>query len=435
MYNILFEEYAMKYVIFLGDGMADCPLTELGGKTPLEVAQKPGMDWIAREGRTGLFQTIAPDMLTGSAIANLSVLGYDAKALFHGTEGRGVLEAASLGVELDKNNVALRVNLISIEDEKIRSHSAGHISNEEAHTLIREAGDHFKSWPLRLYPGLSYRHVLVVADGEFRLESYPPHDNVGTPWRDMAIRPIEPSSSAGKETAGLLNRFVEESRKFLENHPINQRRRADGKQPANLLWPWAPGKKPDMPTIEERFGFRGAAITAVDLIKGLAIYAGMKPINVEGATGLYDTNYEGKADAALEALEEVDFVYIHVEAADEAGHEKNLQLKIRCIEDFDLRLIQRVIKGAQKKGWECVFAVLPDHATPIKLGNHGREPVPVAIRFPRLSGDAVERYDEESVKSGSLGFMTGSQFIETFFNKRERGPVIKSAGMLRELHA
>jgi 2,3-bisphosphoglycerate-independent phosphoglycerate mutase len=425
----------MKYVIFLGDGMADYPIVELGGKTPLMAAQTPGMDWIAREGRTGLFQTIAPGMMTGSAIANLSVLGYDAGVLFHGTEGRGVLEAASLGVDLDKNDVALRVNLISvesgesvksIEDEKIRSHSAGHISNEEAHTLIRDAGDFFKSWPLRLYPGLSYRHVLIIdkrANGEFRLESFPPHDYVGTPWRDLAIRPIDPSSLAGKETSDLLNRFTEESRKFLENHPVNIRRRADGKQPANLLWPWAPGKKPVMPTMEERFGVRGAAITAVDLIKGLAIYAGMKPINVEGATGLYDTNFEGKADAALKALEEVDFVYIHVEAADEAGHEKNLPLKIRCIEALDKRLIQRVIKGvegANKKGWDCVFAVLPDHTTPIAVGNHGREPVPVAIRFPHLSGDAVERYDEESVKSGSLGLMTGSQFIETFFQKRSR---------------
>ena len=225
----------MKYVIFLGDGMADSPIAELGGKTPLMVAQKPGMDWIAREGHTGLFQTIAPGMMTGSAIANLSVLGYDANVIFHGTEGRGVLEAASLGIELDKNDVALRVNLISVEDEKIRSHSAGHISNKEAHALIRDAGEHFKSWPLRLYPGLSYRHVLIVDGGEFRLESFPPHDNVGTPWRDLAIRPIEPSSSTGKETSDLLNRFVEESRKFLENHPVNLRRLADGKQPANLL--------------------------------------------------------------------------------------------------------------------------------------------------------------------------------------------------------
>ena len=406
-----------KYIIFLGDGMADLPVAELGGRTPLMVAKKPGMDWIAREGRTGLFQTIAPGMMTGSSIANLSVLGYDARAVFHGTEGRGVLEAASLGIDLDKDDLALRVNLISVEDEKIHSHSAGHIANEEAHALIHAAQEHFQSWPLSFHPGLSYRHVLIVPGGEYRLQSFPPHDNVGTPWRDLAIKPLEPVTPEGRQTADLLNRMVEESRKLLENHPVNQRRRAQGKQAANLLWPWAPGKKPEMPTIEERFGLRGAAITAVDLIKGLAIYAGMKPINVNGATGLFDTNFEGKADAALRVLEEVDFVYIHVEAADEAGHEKNLPLKIQCIEDLDRRLIQRVIAGVKEKGWDCTFAVLPDHTTPIALGNHGRDPVPVAIRFPHLAGDTVERYDEESVKNGSLGLMTGAQFIETLFQK------------------
>jgi 2,3-bisphosphoglycerate-independent phosphoglycerate mutase len=403
----------MKYVIFLGDGMADYPIPELDGKTPLMVAKKPGMDWIAREGQTGLFRTIGADMLTGSAIANLSVLGYNATELFQGTEGRGVLEAASLGVDLGENDLALRVNLICIEDEKIRSHSAGHISNEEAHRLIEEARTHFENWPLRLYPGLSYRHLLVVPDGEFRLECFPPHDHVGTPWRELAIRPITPE---GKQTADLLNRLVEESQLFLDNHPVNQKRREERKQPANSLWPWAPGKKPYMKTLQERFGIRGAAITAVDLIKGLAIYAGMRPIAVPGATGLYDTNYEGKADAALNALEEVDLVYIHVEAADEAGHERDLALKIRCIEDLDCRLIQRVLDGLKHKGWESTVAVLPDHPTPIADGNHTREPVPVAIRFPHIQGDSVECFDEESVKSGSLGLLTGSQFIETFLS-------------------
>jgi 2,3-bisphosphoglycerate-independent phosphoglycerate mutase len=236
------------------------------------------------------------------------------------------------------------VNLICIEDEKIRSHSAGHISNEEAHALIREAQAHFSGWNLRLYPGLSYRHLLVVPDGEFRLECFPPHDHVGTPWRELAIRPMTPE---GRNTADLLNRLVEESQSLLGRHPVNQKRTESGKQPANSLWPWAPGKKPRMKTLQERFGIRGAAITAVDLIKGLAIYAGMKPIHVPGATGLYDTDFEGKADAALEALEEADLVYIHVEAADEAGHEQNLALKIRCIETTRLPLpaeITRVIR-------------------------------------------------------------------------------------------
>ena len=406
----------MKYVIFLGDGMADYPIPELDGKTPLMVAKKPGMDRIAKEGRTGLFQTIAPGMLTGSAIANLSVLGYDAAELFHGTEGRGVLEAASLGIDLEQSDLALRVNLICIENDKIRSHSAGHISNEEAHALIRDAQEHFSSWPVRLYPGLSYRHVLIIPEGEFRLECFPPHDYVGTPWRDLAIRPMIPEA---KQTADLLNRLVEESQLLLENHPVNRKRRTEGKQPANSLWPWAPGMKPSMQTLQERFGIRGAAITAVDLIKGMAIYAGMQTIPVEGATGLYDTNFEGKADAALKALEEVDFVYIHVEAADEAGHERDLALKIRCIEDLDRRLIQRVLEGLERRGWESTVAVLPDHPTPIESGNHSRDPVPVAIRSPHLPSDAVSRFDEESVKNGSLGLMTGSQFIETFFAAKE----------------
>jgi 2,3-bisphosphoglycerate-independent phosphoglycerate mutase len=405
----------MKYVIFLGDGMADYPVPELDGKTPLMVAKKPAMDWIAREGRTGLFQTIAPEMLTGSAIANLSVLGYNATELFQGTEGRGVLEAASLGIDLDDNDLALRVNLICIEDGKIRSHSAGHITDEEAHALMHDAISYFKDWNLRLYPGLSYRHVLVVPNGEFRLDCSPPHDHVGTPWRELAIRPMTPE---GKDTADLLNRLIEASQPFLEDHPVNRKRRAAGKQAANSLWPWAPGKKPHMKTLQERFGVSGAVIAAVDLIKGLAIYAGMNPIAVEGATGLFNTNFEGKADAALKALEEVDFVYIHVEAADEAGHEKNLALKIQCIEDLDRRLIQRVLDGLEKKGWESTVAVLPDHPTPVGYGNHTREPVPVAIRSPRVKGDSVTAYDEESVKSGSLGLMTGSQFIETFFSAK-----------------
>ncbi len=230
----------MKYVIFLGDGMADYPIPELCGKTPLMAAKKPAMDRIAREGCTGLFRTIGPDMLTGSAIANLSVLGYDAAELFHGTEGRGVLEAASLGISLEQNDMAMRVNLICIEEGKIRSHSAGHISTEEAHTLIRDAQSYFKDWNLRLYPGLSYRHVLIIPNGEFQLECFPPHDYVGTPWKELAIRPI---IAEGKETADLLNLLVQESQPFLEQHPVNQKRRKEGKQAANSLWPWAPGKK------------------------------------------------------------------------------------------------------------------------------------------------------------------------------------------------
>lgn len=403
-------------MIFLGDGMADYRVAELDGKTPLMAARKPAMDWIALHGSTGLFQTIEPDMLTGSAIANLSVLGYNGMELFQGTEGRGVLEAASLGIGLAEDDLAMRVNLICVEAGAIRSHSAGHIPNEEAHILIREAQEHFRSWNLSLYPGLSYRHVLILPGGEFKLECYPPHDHVARPWRDLPVRAL---TQEGRATADILNRFIEESGQLLESHPINRKRRESGRQAANLLWPWAPGKKPKMRTIPERFGLSGAAITAVDLVKGLAIYAGMKPIAVEGATGLYDTNYEGKADAALEALEEVDFVYIHVEAPDEASHERNLPLKIRCIEDLDRRLIRRVLDGLAARGWEYTVALLPDHPTPIAHGNHTREAVPVAIYSPGRPADAVEKYDEESVAGGALGLLRGKEFIETFFGKKE----------------
>jgi 2,3-bisphosphoglycerate-independent phosphoglycerate mutase len=404
----------MKYIIFLGDGMADYPVPELDRKTPLMVARKPGMDWIAQHGRTGLFQTIGPEMLTGSAIANLSVLGYDPIAIFHGSEGRGVLEAASLGIELSASDLALRINLICVEEGKIRSHSSGHISNPEAHSLIHDLQEHLAHLGLKLYPGLSYRHVLVVPQGSEAIECAPPHDHIGELFSSLMVQPREAGARA---SADLLNRLILESQAFLANHPVNEKRRTSGKQAANSLWPWAPGKRPQMQTFQERFGIRGAAITAVDLVKGLAIYAGMDPISVEGATGLYDTNYEGKADACLKALETHDFVYVHVEAADEAGHERDLQLKIRCIEDLDARLIQRVMAGLKAKSEEVVLAILPDHPTPVAHGCHTREAVPVAIYSPAAAADSVSCFDEESVKAGSLGLMRGSTFIETVFGR------------------
>ncbi len=386
--------------------MADYPVPELDGRTPLMVAHKPAIDRIAREGRTGLFRTIEPDLPAGSEIANLTVMGYDPHAVY---QGRGVLEAASLGVQLAPDDVALRVNLICVEDGRIRSHSAGHISNGEAHQLIGDLQAHFHGLDVRLVPGLSYRHVLIVPGGDARLECAPPHDHVGEPFRDLLVRPLDP---AAQPTADLLNRLILESQVFLHDHPVNRRRVAEGRQPANSLWPWSPGKKPQMATFRERFGIGGAVITAVDLIKGLGVYAGLDVIPVEGATGLYDTNYEGKADACLAALDDHDFVYVHVEAADEAGHEKNAALKVRCIEDLDRRLVQRVLDGLERSGIEAVIAVLPDHPTPIAVGTHTRDPVPVAIRDPRLLPDGVNRFDEESVKAGALGVLRGAEFIE-----------------------
>jgi 2,3-bisphosphoglycerate-independent phosphoglycerate mutase len=398
----------MKSIVIIGDGMADYPVPELDGKTPLMAAETPAMDRIANEGRTGTFQTIDEDMPTGSAVANLSVLGYDPREAF---QGRGVLEAASLGVTLAPTDLAARINLICVEEGDIRSHSAGHISNEEAHRLIHDLNAHFHDMPITLVPGLSYRHLLVVPDGDPNLECAPPHDHVGERAQDLLVKPRQPQAQA---TADLLNRLILESQEFLQDHPINQKRSDAGKQRANSLWPWSPGRKPQMKTFRERFGVTGAVITAVDLIKGLGIYAGLDVIEVEGATGLYDTNYEGKADACLDALTAGrDFVYVHVEAADEAGHEQDLDLKIRCIEDLDHRLIQRVLDGLEARGIEAVVAVLPDHPTPISSGKHVRDPVPVAVHDPRQQPDSVERFDEESVKAGGLGYMRGEAFIET----------------------
>jgi len=402
----------LKTLILLGDGMADFPIPELGGKTPLMAAHTPAMDRLAREGRTGLFLTVEDDLPPGSEIANLTVLGYDPRAVY---QGRGVLEAASLGVTLAPDDVAMRVNLICIENGRIKSHSAGHISTEEAHALIQELQTHLANWPLRLTPGLSYRHLLVMPGADPRLACAPPHDHVGEAVADLLVKPLVPEAAA---TADLLNRLIAASQEFLAAHPLNAARSAAGQQPANALWPWSPGRRPRMATFQERFGVRGAVITAVDLIKGLGIYAGMDVLPVEGATGLYDTNYEGKADAALAALDAYDLVYVHVEAPDEAGHARDLALKIRCIEDLDRWLMQRLLDGLGPRLEETIVAVLPDHPTPVATGSHVHGAVPVAIRDPRHAPDAVLRYDEESVKAGALGLLRGADFIERVVMRR-----------------
>ena len=395
----------MKAVVVLGDGMADRPVPELGGRTPLMAADAPGMHRIAREGRTGLFQTIESDLPTGSEIANLVVLGYDPRTCY---QGRGVLEAAGLGVPVQDGDLVMRVNLITVEDEKIKSHSSGHITSQEAARLLADLQGAFPMDGIRIVPGLSYRHVLVLPGGDARLECAPPHDHVG---HDVRLLPVKASVPPAEPTAVRLNRLVSETRPFLRNHPVNRKREADGKLPGNSLWPWSPGTRPDMAPFREKYGRTGAVISAVDLIKGLAVLAGMDVVPVRGATGLYDTNYEGKAEACLQSLETHDFVYVHVEAPDEAGHERNTRLKIRCIEDLDRRLIRRILDGLGSRLDQTVLAVLPDHATPVSSGNHGRDPVPVAVRDPGVPPDAATRFDEESVRQGNLGLLRGSAFI------------------------
>jgi 2,3-bisphosphoglycerate-independent phosphoglycerate mutase len=301
-----------------------------------------------------------------------------------------------------------------VEEGRIRSHSAGHISSEEAHRLIQDLQNHFRHLNIKLVPGLSYRHVLVIPNGDANLKCAPPHNHVGEPVSELLVKPLSPQAES---TSDLLIRLITESQTFLKNHPINRERMAAGLQPGNSLWPWSPGLKPKMITFQQRFGIRGAVITAVDVIKGLGIYAGFDVIPVKGATGLFDTNYEGKADACLQALKDYDLVYVHVEAPDEAGHQQDLELKIRCIEELDKRLIQRVLDGLQDDQLRAVVAVLPDHPTPIALGTHTRDPVPVAIRDPRMEPDPVLRFDEVSAEAGELGLLTGADFIKLALRK------------------
>ena len=397
----------MKYIVILGDGMSDQPEAEHGGLTPLMAAQIPAIDRLAELGRSGLLKTIPEKLHPGSEVANLAVLGYDVEAVF---EGRGVIEAASIGVELQEGDLALRCNLICIKDEKIKNHSAGHISTAEAIELIDALNENFGNETVRFYPGVSYRHLLVIKGGNKSLKCIPPHDVTGTPVVDVLP---EATSGSGEKTALLLLDLIHKSRKFLENHPVNVQRRIDGKDPANSIWPWSPGYKPSMKTLKEMFGIAsGAVISAVDLIQGIGVYAGLDVIKVDGATGLYDTNYEGKAAAAVEALKTRDFVYLHIEASDEAGHEGDYDLKLKTIEYLDNRVVKYLVEELAKMDEPVAIAILPDHPTPWKLKTHTRDAVPFLIWYPGIKPDGVNHYDEISAREGGYGILESQQFMQ-----------------------
>jgi len=402
----------MKHIVIIGDGMADYPVQQLAGRTPLMAAQKPAIDRIARLGRCGQLVTVEPEMPPGSEVANLTVLGYDPRTCY---QGRGVLEAASLGIQIKSSDVAMRCNLICVQDGRIKNHSAGHISTAEAKELLAAVQQALGSDAAHFFPGLSYRHLLVLAHGSPEIECFPPHDHVGAEIKDVMVRPCRPDAEA---TATQLNDLILRSHDILAVHPVNVARRAVGKDEANFIWPWSPGRKPRMKSFMELYGVSGAVISAVDLINGVGVYAGLDVIAVPGATGLWDTNYEGKADAAVAALADHDFVYCHVEATDEAGHAKDLALKIKTIEYLDGRLVARIMDRLEERQIAAVVAVLPDHATPVEFGNHVKDPVPVAIFDPRLAADRVQNYDEESVKAGSLGLMRGNEFIKQVLGAR-----------------
>ncbi len=403
----------MKTIILLVDGSADHPVAALGGRTPLMVANKPNIDQLAAEGRLGTLATVPAGMTADSAVANLSVLGYDPRECY---QGRGVLEAASLGVDLGDDDVAMRCNIVCTEDGVMVDHSAGHISSEEAYELIDALVAELAADGVEFHRGISYRHLLVLrgAGHSTDLEFFPPHDHVGRPTAEMDIVPL---SDAAAETAALLNDLTRRSEAVLADHPVNRARAAAGKRKANTIWLWAAGRKPRMETLQERFGVRGAVISAVDLIHGLGRYAGMTSIEVDGVTGLVDTNYEGKATATVAALQDHDLVYVHVEGPDEAGHARDLDTKIECIERIDARLLGPVLAALDEREIAATIAVLPDHLTPVERGDHVGEPVPVLICDPEKVPDGVSRFDEDAAVEGALGALEGAEFIEELLRR------------------
>lgn len=402
----------MKYIIILGDGMSDEPIASLGNKTCLQAADKPSIDKIASLGCCGMLDTIPPGYAPGSEIANMSVMGYDVPKVF---EGRGSLEAASMGIAIEEGEMAMRCNLICIENVKIKNHSAGHISNEEAEELMIFLQKELGSEVISFYPGVSYRHLLKMKGGKKQLKCTPPHDVPGTPFSEVMIKAL---ADEAEETAKVLNELILKSQTLLENHPVNLKRAAAGKDKANSIWPWSPGYKPDMKTLLELYDLKsGSVISAVDLIRGIGVYAGLKVIQVEGMTGLYNTNYEGKAQAAIEALKNDDFVYLHIEASDEAGHEGDVALKIKTIEYLDQRIVKPIFEAIS--GWNepVTIAILPDHPTPCALRTHTLDPVPFIIYRTGEKGDDVQVYDESSCKQGSYGLLKGMEFMQALIKK------------------
>jgi len=390
--------------------MADESIESLGNRTPLQFARTPYMDLLAKRGNSGLLATIPNGMSPGSEVANLSVLGYDP---FSVLEGRGTLEAASMGIDIASGEMAMRCNLICVENGKIKNHSAGHISNEEAEILIRYLNEKLGTEQIQFFAGVSYRHLLKLKGGDKDLDCTPPHDVQGTDFRQVLIQPLSTNSQA---TADLLNDLIIQSQALLENHPVNLKRKKGGKDPANSIWFWSPGYKPQMKKLSENYPIQtGAVISAVDLVKGIGIYAGLASINVDGATGLYDTNYEGKVQASLKALKEKDFVYLHIEASDEAGHEGDAVLKVKTIEYLDSRILKTLIEETGKWDEPVTIALLPDHPTPCRIKTHSNSPVPFVICKPEKTPDEVTEYNEFSVEKGKYGLLKGNEFIKAFF--------------------
>ena len=409
----------MKHIIILGDGMADHAVEKLGGKTLLQYAHKPTMDLLARQGRTGRLITVPEGFPPGSEVANTAILGYDLNKVY---EGRGPLEAASIGYEMADDDLALRCNIITLEDGRIVTHNGGNLQTNDAALLIDYLNQHLGSDRVRFIAGIQYRHLLIIKGGNKHICCAPPHDHPGEPWRPLLVKPEEglvgSDCVAAQQTADLLNDLILRSQQLLAQHPYNQAKAARGERQANSIWPWSGGYRPSMQTLQEQYPQvqSGSVISAVDLIRGIGHYAGLDIVEVEGATGLADTNYEGKAQAAIEALRHQDFVFVHVEASDEAGHDGDLDLKLRTIEYLDQRLIAPIYKEVCTWPEPVAIAVLPDHLTPVEMRIHVGEPVPFLIWHKGITPDDVQTYDEVSCVSGSYGLLKLQQFMQTYMN-------------------
>lgn len=404
----------MKYIVIIGDGMADRPLPELGGKTPLQHARTENMDELCRVGKTGSVRTVPQGMHPGSDVANLSILGYDPRLFY---AGRAPLEAASIGVSLGPDDVAFRCNLVTLKFNRERTkavmedHSSGHITTDEGRLLIQDIGAQLGSGRIRFYPGVSYRHLMVWSGGPAEVECIPPHDILGKEIIDYL--PVGP----GEEE---LRSIMKDSVDILERHHVNRERIKEGKNPANSVWFWGQGKKPAMPTFTEKYGLKGALISAVDLTRGLGLYAGFEILQVPGITGYLDTNYKGKAHAAIEALRRLDFVYLHVEAPDEAGHSGNYRDKIRAIEDFDALVVGEVMNGLREFD-EYRVLILPDHPTPIELRTHSADPVPFVLFDSRRKAEGTGGFDESILlRDDIVRIEEGYTLMDYFIRGEER---------------
>ena len=414
----------MKHIIILGDGMADLPVERLGGKTLLQYAHKPMMDQLAREGRCGRLITVPEGFPPGSEVANTAILGYDLNKVY---EGRGPLEAASIGYEMADDDFAIRCNIITLADGKIITHNGGNLETEDADVLIKYLNENLAK-PIneregcervKFITGIQYRHLLVIKGGSKHIVCAPPHDHPNEAWRELLVKaeenaPVEAGRLSAQQTADLINEMILKSQELLAKHPFNQERSKRGERQANSIWPWSGGYRPSMEPLQQQYPAikSGTVISAVDLIRGIGHYAGLKIVEVEGATGLADTNYEGKAQAAIEALENDDFVFVHVEASDEAGHDGDLELKLKTIEYLDQRLIAPIYNKVESSNEPVCIAILPDHLTPVEQRIHVGQPVPFLIWYRGIEADDVQQYDEVSCVSGSYGLLKLNEFMQ-----------------------